>query len=227
MTDRIDERVTAAARRWQAAQPPPPVVPLDRLDEQPPGRTPWRAIAAVAAAAVVVVGGGALALNRPPGEATQQPPTSPRTEHVHHLGPAVPWLNLPARHPDVRHREHGQVVTPYDRVSATGHVSGRSKPGDTLRFTVILESSTALPLDPCPDYTIAFGTSAHTWRLNCAGVRFRDERGRPVLPAFKNVRFDMRVTVPDVRGRQKVLWTLDGPHAMPGFYGIVRVVRSP
>jgi hypothetical protein len=228
MTDRIDERVTAAARRWQAAQPPPPVVPLDRLDEQLPGRTPWRAIAAVAAAAVVVVGGGALALDRPPGTATQQPPTSPRTEQGHHhLGPAVPWRDLPARHPDVRHREHGQVVTPYDRVSATGHVSGRAQPGDALRFIVTLESSTTLPLDPCPDYTIAFGTSAHTGQLNCAGVRFRDGRGRPVLPALKNVRFAMRVTVPDLRGRQKVLWTLDGPHAMPGFYGIVRVTRSP
>jgi hypothetical protein len=29
--------------------------------------------------------------------------------------------------------------------------------------------------------------------------------------------------VPDVRGEQKVLWTLDGPQQMPGFYGLVHV----
>jgi hypothetical protein len=47
-----------------------------------------------------------------------------------------------------------------------------------------------------------------------------------VLPAFKNVRFEMKVTVPDEIGRQKVLWTLDGPQQMPGFYGIVDVTAS-
>ena len=31
------------------------------------------------------------------------------------------------------------------------------------------------------------------------------------------------MTVPDEPGRQKVLWTLDGPQEMPGFYGLVDV----
>ena len=31
------------------------------------------------------------------------------------------------------------------------------------------------------------------------------------------------MTVPDETGRQKVLWTLDGPEESPGFYGIVDV----
>ena len=46
---------------------------------------------------------------------------------------------------------------------------------------------------------------------------------RPVLPAGTQVVFRMRVTVPDQPGRQKVLWTLDGPQEMPGFYGVVDV----
>jgi hypothetical protein len=33
----------------------------------------------------------------------------------------------------------------------------------------------------------------------------------------------MRVRGPDEPGRQKVLWTLDGPQSMPGSYGIVDV----
>ena len=37
----------------------------------------------------------------------------------------------------------------------------------------------------------------------------------------------MRVTVPDEPGRQKVLWTLDGPQQMPGFYGLVHVSAQP
>jgi hypothetical protein len=45
-----------------------------------------------------------------------------------------------------------------------------------------------------------------------------------MLPAHTNVRFAMQVQVPDgARGRQKLLWTLDGPEQTPGFYDIVRV----
>lgn len=227
MTDLMDERMSAAARRWQAAQPPPPAVPLDLLGEQLPSRPRWRAIAAASAAAVVVIGGGAVALTRSHGDASPQPPISSRTAHPHQTRPPVPWRNLSAGHPDVRHREHGQVVTPFDQVSATGHISGRAKPGDTLRFTATLESSTAVTLDPCPDFNIAFGRKyGHTWQLNCAQVPFHDRQGRPVLPALKKVRFAMRVTVPDEHGVQKVLWTLDGPQQMPGFYGLVRVTPN-
>ncbi len=139
----------------------------------------------------------------------------------------MPWHDLPAGHPDVRHREHGQVVTPFDRVSATGTITGDLHPGDTLAFTAVLESPTRLVLDPCPDFNIAFGKNSwRTWQLNCGQVPFHDSRGRAVLPAFREVRFEMKVTVPDVRGDQKVLWTLDGPQQMPGFYGIVKVTAD-
>jgi hypothetical protein len=47
-----------------------------------------------------------------------------------------------------------------------------------------------------------------------------------MLPPFRNVRFDMQVRVPDVRGEQKVLWTLVGPQQLPGFYGIVKVTAG-
>ena len=32
--------------------------------------------------------------------------------------------------------------------------------------------------------------------------------------------------VPDEPGRQKVLFTFDGPFRLPGFYGIVRVTSN-
>ena len=123
-------------------------------------------------------------------------------------------------------QKHGPVVTPFDRVSAVGAITGRARPGDVLVFDAVLESSTDLPLDPCPDYNIAFGRDSwKTWQLYCAAVPYRDGRGRPYLPAFTDVRFETRVTVPDEPGTQKVLWTQDGPQQMPGFYGLVDVVR--
>ncbi len=224
--DEMDERLSIAARRWQVEQPPPPGVPLDRFEERLPRPVAWRPLVA-AAVAVLVVAGGAVALTQSrddalPPPTTQIPTTSESSEPT---GPLVAWKDLPAGHPDVRHRKHGEIVTPFDRVSATGSISGTLHPGDTLTFTAVLESSTDLRLDPCPDFNIAFGRhSWHTWQLNCADVPFQDDRGRPILPAFQDVRFEMQVQVPEVRGEQKVLWTLDGPHSMPGFYGIVRVV---
>jgi hypothetical protein len=232
MTDLLDEmgeRLTAAGRQWRAEQPPPAGVPLERLDDRLDRPRPWRVVAA-AAAAVVVVGGLATVLTRshddqrsqvgttgtPTTQTTPQPSTLPAVD--------VPWRDLPAGHPHVRHREHGKVVTRYDRVSATGTITGHLHPGDLLTFTAVIQSPTRLVLDPCPDFNVAFGRySWNTWQLNCRQVPYRDGRNRPVLPAFRDVGFEMRVRVPDVRGDQKVLWTLDGPQQMPGFYGIVKV----
>ena len=225
LMDQMDERLSAAGRRWRAEQPPPPAVPLERLEEPVARPRHWRPVLA-AAVAVVVVGGGAVVVARLGDSGSNSaPPTGQRNVRVDRQPrPAVPWADLKAGHPDVRHRVHGRVVTPYDHVAATGHISGHAQAGDTLSFVAVLESPTDLPLDPCPDFTIAFGRGArHTWQLNCNQVPYRDGRGRPLLPAFKNVRFEMRVTVPDEPGRQKVLWTLDGPQEMPGFYGLVDV----
>jgi hypothetical protein len=230
LLDEMDTRLVTAAHQWRAEQPPAPGVPLERLDERFPRAVRWRSVIAGVAAAAVVVGGGVVALASHHGDTSGSLPTTGRSTAsspslVPPARPAIPWRNLPAKHPDVRHHVHGHVVTPYDRVSATGHISGRLHPGQTLVFTAVLESSTDLPLDPCPDFNIAIGShSWHTWQLNCAQVPYRDGAGRPFLPAFTNVRFEMKVRVPDEPGRQKVLWTLEGPQSMPGFYGIVRVV---
>ena len=226
MTDLMDERLNTAARRWQGEQSPPPVVPLDRLDESLPGHVPWRPLLA-AAVAVIVVGGGAVALSRSPGErALRRRRVRPPLRSSGQRARRSPGGTWPRDIPTFA-REHGQVVTPFDRVSASGTISGRLHPGDTLRFTAVLESSTDLPLDPCPDFNIAFGRhSWHTWQLNCAQVPYRDGAGRPFLPAFRDVRFEMKVTVPDDLGEQKVLWTLNGPQQMPGFYGLVRVTAG-
>jgi hypothetical protein len=184
-----------------------------------------------AAAVVVLVGAGTVAVTRavgsdraaPVGTTTSPPPWV----RVHRAPQVVRWRNLPAGHPDVRHHEHGRVVTPFDHVAATGSISGRFHPGDTLEFVAVLESPRTVKLDPCPDFSIAFGKDSwHTWRLNCAQVPFKDGHGRPLLPALRDVRFEMKVQVPDEHGEQKVLWTLDGPQQMPGFYGLVHVSRG-
>ncbi len=228
MTDLMDQRLTRAAQRWQADQPSPPAVPLDRLAGSVPRPVARRrALTAVAAAAVVLVGASALVGIRsgnhgsdPAGQAGRSIGTAPAR--------AVPWAALPATHPRLRSYPHGRHrpwVTPYDRVSATGTIGGRARPGDTLVFTAHLESPTDLRLDRCPDINVAFGTKAfQTTQLNCAQVPYVDSEGHPYLPAFTSVPFRIQVTVPDEPGRQKVLFTIDGPKQMPGFYGLVDVV---
>ncbi len=227
MTDRMDTTLLEAGRRWQAAQPPPPAVPLDRLDESRPRVSRRPALLAVAAAAVVVVGATAFVTLRPgdhhgaaPASQTGQPVgTTPAG--------AVPWSALPATHPQLRsypHGHHRPWVTPYDRVSVTGTIAGRARPGDTLVFTAYVESSTDLRLDRCPDINVAFGTKEfQTTQLNCAQVPYVDDEGHPYLPAFTSVPFEIHVPVPDEPGPQKVLFTIDGPKQLPGFYGIVNV----
>jgi hypothetical protein len=228
----MDERLALAGRRWQAEQAPSPGVPIDRLDAPlPRRRVAWRPLVA-AAAAVLLVGGGASVISRFGDSATTPSPTSPgvpsgpRTVIVHgEGGVAVPWKPLKAGHPHVRHRVQGQVVTPFDQILTSGRISGRVHPGDLLVFTAVLESPTDLTLDPCPDYDLGFGSFAfYQWRLNCAQVPFRDAQGHPMLPANRKVRFEMRIRVPDDVGRQKVLWTIDGPQTAPGFYGLVDVI---
>jgi len=227
MTDLLEQRLVAAGRRWQAEQPPLPVVPLDRLDQRLDPRRPRRAVVAAAAAVVLVAVGTAVVRlhdagsSAPPGDAT-----SPGT--VRTPAGVVPWRPLePANPRVVRPGPGSHRASPYDDVIATGEISGHYHPGDTLVFTVTLESFHDIVLDPCPTYDVAFGAHAfHVWRLNCAEVPTR-LGSRPYLPADTKIRFEMRVPVPDVTGEQKVLWTLEGPHAMPGFYGLVRVDPRP
>ena len=59
MTDLLEHRLAEAGRRWQAAQPPVPEVPVDRLTLAPRRRARY---AWGAAAAVLVIVGGSIAV---------------------------------------------------------------------------------------------------------------------------------------------------------------------
>lgn len=222
MTDLIEQRLTEAGHRWQATQPPPPTVPVDRLTSPASRRT--RTTWVAAAAAVVVTGGIVAAVTRPssPAAPLGPPPPAPSTHQVGPVVPgAVPFAPLPATHPDVGPPLRGG--SPFGSVGVYGAITGRVRPGDTLSFTIRLVSTHDLPLEPCPNYTTSVGQVSHTWQLNCSRVPFVDDRGRPYLPADRLVAFRMRVQVPDLPGRQKVLWVIDGPRAMPGTYGMIHI----
>ncbi len=246
--DVMRERLTAAGRRWQDDQPPPPGVPLARLTGAPERTFPYRVVGIAALGVVLVgVGVGAAALVRSLGEdgsAARAAPVStsdstsdsasvpgrPQVDRV--TRPPVPWQDLRPGHPVLGRDLNGLLVTPFDDVSATGRISGSFHPGDTLVFDAELMAPGLVPLKPCPDYTISFGTHTVTRQLNCARVPYfasfvhpdgRVTAFRPVLPAGTVVVFRMQVTVPDDPGEQKVLWTLDGPQTTPGFNGTVTV----
>jgi RNA polymerase sigma-70 factor, ECF subfamily len=232
--DRLDQRLSSAAARWQDEQPPPPEVPLGRLDEALGRHVPWRR-ALVGTAVILVLVGGVVAVvsglgaggDSPPAQAAASP-----TPSVHRARETVPFRDLRPVHPVLGRDENGVRVTPYDDVSATGDISGTVHPGDTLVFEAALEAPELVSLLPCPDYTITFGTRTTTRQLNCAQVPYfaslvrsngKVTAFRPVLPPGTQVPFRMRVTVPDQPGPQRVLWALAGPHAMPGFSGVVEV----
>lgn len=233
--DPMDQRLSGVARRWQDRQPPPPEVPIERLDESLRSTLPWRRALALVAVVVLVIGGTAAVVvaagrDRPRAPRTVETPApAPPVEHDQK---AVPYRDLEPHHPAIGHDANGELVTPYDEVSVTGHVSETVPSGDELVFDVVLESSGFLSLRPCPDYTITVGTLATTRGLNCAEVPYfaslvrssgQVTGFRPVLPAGTPVAFRMRARVPDETGPQKVVWELDGPHPMPGFDGVVEV----
>jgi RNA polymerase sigma factor (sigma-70 family) len=231
--DLMDERLSVAAGRWQGEQPLAPDVPLRCLGVPLGRHLPWRT-AVAAAAAVVLVGGGTVAVVRALGRDDTAPrdATSPTPRVEAATGKVVPWRDLEPGHPTLGNDVNGVLVTPYDDVSVTGSISGTVHPGDTLVFDAALTAPGIVSLHPCPDYTIAFGTQTTTRGLNCAQVPYfaslvrsngQVSGFRPVLPAGTHVFFRMRVTVPDEPGRQKVLWTLDGPQELVGFSGIVDV----
>ena len=194
--DRMDQRLAAAGRRWQAEQPVPTGVPLERLDEPiRPART--RRAALAAAAAVVLVGGAGAGVLRATGDGgssgpSNQPSSSPTTQGTRVTDEVVPWRDLTATHPKIGHRVNGKLVTKYDGIWANGHISGHLHPGDTLVFIVVLDSSTDVVLNPCPDFSIAFGRKGFTTgQLNCRQVQYRSvihkhtsqgDRGRRCRP---------------------------------------------
>jgi hypothetical protein len=225
----MDLLLTRAGRRWQAEQPPAPSVDVRRLGETLPGRPGWPVVLSAVAAVVLIVAGGAVALVRGVGGGSEGPAHQPGSPPAMHGTPltatVVPWRALRATHPKVGHR--------YDGLLVSGHISGTAHPGDVLSFTVTLESDKEIALHPCPDYSIGFGRKGFlSGQLNCQQMPYLASIPRqngqmtdflPVLPPGYPVSFRMRITVPDERGKQKVLWTLDVPGSAPGFYGIVTV----
>ena len=136
MADLLEQRLIEAGRHWQAAQPSPPPVPVNRLAAVGTrrSRTAWVEAAAAVAAAVAVAGGITFAVTRPesPTEPLGPPPPAPSTHQVGPVVPgAVPFVPLPARHPDRR------TMAAFGSVSVYGAISGRVRPGDTLSFTVL------------------------------------------------------------------------------------------
>lgn len=94
--------------------------------------------------------------------------------------------------------------------------------GGPLDFVLTMVAPRRVLLAPCPDYRIGatpgYGTRAG---LNCAGVPWRDDQGRPFLPAQVPVRFEMRLgAVPD---SQKYWWGLATPGRAPFTVGLVHV----
>lgn len=235
--DLAERRLSTEARHWQDEQPPPPEIPLERLDPTPRRHLPWRRAVVTSVTAVALVGAGAVAAVRAlggdgtsPSRAAASPtPTPQATPSPDQI---VPWRDFEAGHPAFAIDQAGVTVTPYDHVTASGTISGTLNPGDTLVFTVALSSPGLVSFDPCPDYTIAFGSHSTTRRLNCAQVRFfasivrpngKITAFRPVIPAGNVVFFRMQVPVPAELGRQAVQWSLEGPARPPGFSGVVEV----
>lgn len=127
--------------------------------------------------------------------------------------PYAPAVQTPAK-----------VRTPYDGIVVDGDLSLHGAPGAVLTFTVFLTAQHDTPLDPCPDYSIWVGTAGGGRRsLNCAAVPYVDANGSPYLPAGRSVAFRMRLTVPDLRGEQKVLWVIEGPQSLPGTHGVLTI----
>ena len=175
MDDLMDQRLSAAARRWQDEQPPPPEVPLERLDESLRRGSPGAGSLAVAAV-VLLVGGGAVARR---GRAEPRRPPRIRalpTRHPHRTRRRPPCEERrPVPRPGAGASGGSATAcgsTPFDDVSATGHISGTVHPGDTLAFDVVLEAPGVVSLHPCPDYTITFGALTTTRQLNCAQVPY-------------------------------------------------------
>jgi len=111
-------------------------------------------------------------------------------------------------------------VTAYDRVRTrwpgdiTAHID---RP---VTFEITLTSPTDLPLDPCPDYRIGSAPGdGGTFGLNCAAVPYRDDRGRPYLPAGRPVTFEMRLDA--VEALQKYSWSIVAPGSPPDAAGVI------
>jgi hypothetical protein len=73
-----------------------------------------------------------------------------------------------------------------------------------------------------PDYRIgAVPGDGGRYALNCAAVHYRDDEGRPYLPAHRPVRFEMRFE--PVESTAKFYWNIVAPGSPPYVASQVRV----
>jgi hypothetical protein len=118
------------------------------------------------------------------------------------------------------HRRPAHRVTAYNpvRVHGPGEITARID--RAITFEVTLTSPGDLALDPCPDYRLgASPGEGGTFGLNCAAVPYRDDRGRPYLPAGRPVTFEMRLD--PVEAMQKYWWTIIAPGSPPYAAGVI------
>ncbi len=120
--------------------------------------------------------------------------------------------------PPVRHRAHRVTAYSHVRVRGPGPVTAHiDRP---VSFRVTLTFPRDLALDPCPDFRLgASDGSGGTFGLNCAAVPYRDDRGRPYLPAGRPVSFEMRLDPVDAL--QKYWWRIVAPGSPPYAAGVV------
>lgn len=127
------------------------------------------------------------------------------------VGPVHPQQSTPAR-----------VVSPYDKVRASGDLTRSVAAGEPVDFTVTLTSTRDLPLAPCPDYSIMLDGQRTRYALDCAAVPHRDPQDRPYLPAGVPVTFAMRAG-PITASPTKLLWQLETPTELVSLGGLLTV----
>jgi hypothetical protein len=111
----------------------------------------------------------------------------------------------------VKTRDAG-ATTAYADLKVAGTLDITTSPNADVDFIVTLTSPQRIVLDPCPDYRIVQSgdgepeTESHA--LNCQAVTYKDDDGRPYLPAGTPVRFAMHATSGSA-GVYKFNWLLD------------------
>ena len=96
------------------------------------------------------------------------------------------------------------------------HVPDEPVQGRPLQSLVTLTAPEDVVLDPCPDFSILQATrggngSEDRYSLNCGAVPYRDDSGRPYLPAHRPVSFAMRTDIVAGTDPIKLIWRLEVP----------------
>lgn len=116
------------------------------------------------------------------------------------------------------------VDSPFDHLRATGDLDLTVPAGSPARFEVTLTSPRDLALAPCPDYEVVTALGQKRAALNCDAVPFRDEEGRPYLPAGQPVTFAMEAQTGD-QDTTKFIWVLRGVETTVHEHGSITITE--